>query len=516
MQPNILIVMADQLTPFALGCYGNEIARTPNFDRLAAEGVTFDAAYCSSPLCTPARYAFMTGRNVSRIGGYDNSACLATTVPTFAHYLRAAGYATCLSGKMHFVGPDQLHGFEQRLTTDVYPAGFDWTPDWSLPPGERIDRWYHNMSSVKQAGVAAITNQLAYDDEVGHCAQRALYDFARSTDRRPWCLVASFIHPHDPYATRRAYWDLYEGVDVPLPRTPRPRAADADPHSLRLQQCIALDAVRIDEDEVRNARRAYLGNVSYVDAWLGRLRATLDECAFAENTVIVALSDHGDMLGERGLWYKMSFYEWSARIPLVIHAPRRFAPRRSSAPVAQVDLAPTLMELADCAGSGVEPLDRFDGRSLAPLCRGEDQDAQAHVVGEYLAEGAVAPLLMLRKGRYKYTCCPADPEQLFDLDADPDELDDLARAPRGRDVLEEFRALARAHWDVERVHREVLADQRRRRFLDSTLRRGRRVSWDHQPARDAAAEYTRDHVDLTRFDYESRWPRAVAFEPARS
>ena len=164
---NIVIVMADQLTALALGCYGNNEVKSPHIDRLASEGVRFDSAYSSSPLCTPARYAFMTGQNISRCGGYDNAAYMPATMPTFAHYLRLMGYRTCLSGKMHFVGPDQLHGFESRVTTDVYPADFGWVPDWTNPD-DRIDLWYHNMSSVKQAGVASITNQLSYDDEVGH------------------------------------------------------------------------------------------------------------------------------------------------------------------------------------------------------------------------------------------------------------------------------------------------------------------------------------------------------------
>ena len=305
---NFLIIMADQLTPFALGCYGNSQVKSPHIDRLAGDGVIFDAAYCNSPLCTPARYAFMTGRYVSRYGGYDNAAYLPGNLPTFAHYLRAMGYRTCLSGKMHFVGADQLHGFEERLTTDIYPADFGWVPDWTKPE-ERIDLWYHNMSSVKQAGVAEITNQLAYDDEVGSQAQRALYGYARSTDERPFCLVASFIHPHDPYATRQRYWSLYDGVEIDLPKVARPAAADNDPHSLRLEKAIALDAVDVSDEEIRNARRAYYGNVSYVDDWVGRLMATLEDCGLRDNTTVLFISDHGDMLGERGLWYKMSFYE---------------------------------------------------------------------------------------------------------------------------------------------------------------------------------------------------------------
>ena len=142
----------------------------------------FDAAYTNSPLCTPARYCMTTGQLPSATRGYDNAAYLASTIPTFAHYARIAGYRTVLSGKMHFVGPDQLHGFEERRTTDIYPADFGWTPDWRATD-ERIDWWYHNMESVTGAGMAEVTNQLLFDDEVGFHAVRALHDVARAEDR---------------------------------------------------------------------------------------------------------------------------------------------------------------------------------------------------------------------------------------------------------------------------------------------------------------------------------------------
>ena len=187
--------MADQLTAMALNCYGNAEVISPNIDKLGQRGTVYLNAYSSSPLCTPARYAFMTGQNISQCGGYDNAAYMPSTMPTFAHYLRMMGYRTCLSGKMHFVGSDQLHGFEERVTTDVYPADFGWMPDWANAD-ERIDLWYHNMSSVKQAGVASITNQLAYDDEVGATSMRAIYDHARS------CLLYTSPSPRDLSTSR--------------------------------------------------------------------------------------------------------------------------------------------------------------------------------------------------------------------------------------------------------------------------------------------------------------------------
>ena len=380
-------------------------------------------------------------------------------------------------------------------------------PDWTRPD-ERIDLWYHNMSSVKQAGVAAVTNQLAYDDEVGAQAMRAIYDHARSEDDRPLCLVTSFIHPHDPYVTRQKYWDLYADVEIPLPTVPRPAAGRRDAHNKRLEQVIALDAVDISDEEIIDARRAYYGNVSYIDEWLGRLQSTLEECGMAQNTTILFTSDHGDMLGEFGLWYKMSFREWSCRIPMILYRPGRFAARRVEQPVAQVDVLPTLVDIAH-EGTGAQkpqPIDPLQGRSLLALCDGDAGHDPNACVSEYLAEGAGAPMLMIRRGQYKYISCITDPDQLFDLKADPDECVNLAQVDPG-DTLAGFRQAAADYWDAEALQQTVIRDQQRRRAVHAALRIGRYQSWDFNPKRDASEEYTRSHRDLTRFDMTSRFPR---------
>src|ERR1700757_2570383 len=152
--------MADQLTASALPFHGGP-AEAPVLEQLASEGVVFDSAYCSFPLCAPSRASLLTGRLASRLGVYDSGAAVEASFPTGAHHLRNRGYATCLAGKMHIIGPDQLHGFEERLTTDVYASGLDWTPDWSLPLTERVP-WYHDMSSVFEAGPSEATLQLRY------------------------------------------------------------------------------------------------------------------------------------------------------------------------------------------------------------------------------------------------------------------------------------------------------------------------------------------------------------------
>ena len=500
-RPNVLVIMLDQLNPSALRCYGSDVALTPHIDRLAAEGVVFDAAYANSPLCTPARYCMMTGQLPSTTRGYDNAAYLASTIPTFAHYARAAGYRTVLSGKMHFVGPDQLHGFESRRTTDIYPADFGWTPDWRAPH-ERIDWWYHNMDSVTGAGVAEVTNQLLFDDEVGHQSVRALHDLARSDDDRPFLLVASFTHPHDPYVTRQQYWDRYEGVDIPLPTVSGADVLPDDPHSARLRSAVAMDRSTITDDHIRDARRAYHGNVSYCDDWTGKLLGTLDSLGLTDDTVVILLADHGDMLGERGLWYKMSFFEGSARIPLVIKAPGRFAPARVAAPVSLVDVLPTLMDLVGSEHGPVEPL---AGGSLVPWCEGSTDDRT--VVGEYMAEGSLAPIVMIRRGNLKFVHCPADPDQLFDLAADPHELVNLATDAGWSAAVAELRAEVAARWDLDALHDAVLQDQARRRFVSEALRSGQYTPWDYTVPFDGSTQYMRNHLDLNDVERLARYPR---------
>jgi len=498
-QPNILILMADQLTPGALRAYGNQVCRTPNLDALAAEGVLFESAYTNSPLCAPSRYVFMSGKLPSQIGAYDNAAELPSEVLTFGHYLRHAGYHTILSGKMHFCGADQMHGFEERLTTDIYPADFGWTPDWDQP--QVRPSWYHNMSSVSDAGTCVRTNQLDFDEEVVFAARQKLFDLARGGDKRPFCMLVSLTHPHDPYAIPEQYWNLYRDDEIDLPRVTE---APLDPHSARLRHVSDMDNSPITEQQVRNARRAYYGAVSYVDEQFGKLRATLAEVGLADDTIIMVLADHGDMLGERGLWYKMSFFEGASRIPLIVHAPQRFAPRRVAASVSLVDVLPTLVDLAH-NGAAPEYPEAIAGRSLLPHLTGSV--GHDEVIGEYLGEGAIAPLVMIRRGRYKFVHSPGDPDQLYDLADDRDELINLTDAPAMANLLGQFRAEVARRWDLLQLHAQVLASQRRRRFHYAAQQAGARQAWDFQPFQDASQRYMRNHIELDTLEAMARFPK---------
>ena len=504
-QPNFLILMVDQLTGTFWDNGPADFLQVPNLRALHKRSVNFSNTYSPSPLCTPARGSFMSGLLPSRSTVYDNAAEFPSNLPTYAHYLRHAGYYTALSGKMHFVGADQLHGFEDRLTTDIYPADFGWTPDWRVPY-ERVDWWYHNLSSVTEAGVAHTSNQLEYDDEVVYHARRTLLNIARRKNDRPFCLTASFTHPHDPYTARPKYWDLYDGVDIPDPAVGPLVADDRDPHSQRIVDAVDASRFVVTNNHVRNARRAYCANISYLDENIGILLSTLEECSFTEETVVLFVSDHGDMLGERGLWYKMNYFEGAARIPLSIAAPGKFSPRTVTMPASAMDVLPTLLDLAgiDKSVLAIKP----DGQSLVPAAMGYEESDRL-IASEYMAEGSVSTLVMLRQGPWKYIYCNADPVQLFNLDNDPNELSNLATQPEHVDTLAHFTELREARWNLETLDAQVATNQQRRILCYEALRQGRYTPWDHQPVQDASERFMRNHLDLNDVEAGNR----VAVQP---
>ncbi len=496
-KPNLLIFMVDQLNGTLFPDGPADFLHTPNLKRLAARSTRFANCYTASPLCAPARASFMSGQLPSRTRVYDNAAEFASDIPTYAHHLRRAGYQTTLSGKMHFVGPDQLHGFEQRLTTDIYPADFGWTPDYRKP-GERIDWWYHNLGSVTGAGVAEITNQYEYDDDVAFQAVQKLYDLSRGADPRPWCLTVSFTHPHDPFVARRKYWDLYEGA--PECEPPKPVAYDdMDPHSRRLMDACDWRNFVITPDHIRRARRAYFANISYIDDKIGEILAVLE--ATRQKAHIVFLSDHGEMLGDKGLWFKMTFFEGSARVPLMIAAPEMPASPVET-PVSSIDLAPTLAALAGISMDEVRPW--TEGVNLIPVANGAPRGP---VAMEYAAEGSITPMVALREGAWKYIRCPADPELLFDVANDPGETVNLAQDRRAAEILAHFRRLADARWDLAAYDAQVRESQARRWVVYQALRQGGYYPWDYQPLRAASERYMRNHMDLNVLEDQKRFPR---------
>ena len=469
---NVLLVIADQLSPRALPAYGNRVVRAPAITRLAEDGLVFEHAYCNFPLCAPSRASFMTGQLASRSAVYDNGAEFPASIPTLVHRLRAAGYRTCLAGKMHFIGPDQLHGFEERLTPDIYPAGLHWIPDWNLPTTERLP-WYHDMSSVFAAGPTGASLQRAYDTEVASRSASAIHDLANASDGRPFFLVASFSQPHDPWEATNEHWHRYDGVEIDLPRVGYIADDDVDPHTRRVREMCGAIGVEVPEPVLLNARRGHYASISWVDDVVADLVGRLDAEGVLDDTVVIFMADHGEMLGERGDWYKMSFFEPSVTVPLILHAPRHFGASRVSGSVSLLDLAPTVLELAGVTDDG-----ELDGTSLLSNLVGAGASRRA-VVSEYLAEGAIAPVVMIREANLKFIHSPADPDMLFDLERDPDELRNVAGDTARAADVERFRDEVARRWDVPALHAQIRKSQRRRQLIAAAVEHGQAPEWDY-------------------------------------
>ncbi len=500
--PNVLMIVCDQLAPHFTGPYGHPAAITPNMDRLAAEGVTFDSAYSPCPICLPARMSLMTGRYASRVGCYDNASILSADQPTLCHHLAIAGYETALSGKMHFAGPDQLHGFERRLTTDIYPSDMQWLPPrpQNLPPGDytalHTTRMVHDYLS---AGPRQWGMELNYDEEVQARAREFLRDrradFAPSVardwtraDERPFFLCVSFHHPHDPFHAPQRLWDLYEDAAIDLPEYPADVYERAPAMDQMLKAFHGLHTVDLsDRTALYNLRRAYLALTTYIDEKVGELLDTLEDCGLAEDTVVLFLSDHGDMLGERGMIQKRTFYEHSARIPLLVRAPGRFAAgSRVPEPASMLDLPATVLELAGLDPGVVEG----DGVSLAPLMEGE-RDPERAVFAEYHGEGVLMTNAMVRRGRYKLMESNGFPARLYDLENDPGEWQDLADDPAHAAVREELQVALAETFDLAALEEDVQASRERRQVIRAAKAATGAPQWDYDPPPSGATSYYR-------------------------
>ena len=493
-KPNIVVFMMDQLSALALPFAGaGGPAKAPAMAKMARDGVVFENAYCNYPLCAPARFAFMSGQLPSQIGAYDNAAEFQASVPTFAHYLRKAGYYTCLAGKMHFIGPDQLHGFEERLTTDIYPADFGWTPSWARQrdrvAGKTMptEGGVSGIETVTDAGPVARSLQLDYDEEVAYRATQKIFDLARRPDGRPFLLVVSFTQPHDPFVVTREFWDLYSDGEIPAPTVAANHPALRDVHAERLNGIYNFDAANRDAELVRRARRGYYGMIAYVDRKIGELNAALESAGLGDSVKFIC-SDHGEMLGERGMWFKKTFYEPSMRVPIIAHWPSHFEPRRVATPVSLVDLLPTFVELA--GGSEASLIEPIQGRSLGSLLRGESE-IRDPVFGEHFDGGITAPRFMVRKGDYKLTLSAEFPAQFYDLANDPLELNNRAGDPALSTVERDLASAAAVTWNFDELARAIEASQRRRRFLIDALGAGKHTYWDYVPPSDSGPRYVR-------------------------
>jgi choline-sulfatase len=482
--PNILVIMVDQMTPFLAGTYGNKTVKTPNLDALAERGTRFDAAYTPCPICVPARAALMTGRHVSRIDCNDNGDSFSALTPTFAHYLTNAGYDVTLSGKMHFVGPDQLHGFRQRLTTDVYPSSYDWSYDPKEAEGEVLAFDFYKQYLAENIG-PGWSLELQFDEETHY---RSL-EYLRGKQHKPFTLVTSYTSPHPPFVAPQKYWDLYDDVDIAIPEYPDEMEAtySAMDHALCFWHGTDrhADAIR-DPENLRKMRRGYHALYSYIDDKIGELVNVLEEEGLRDNTVIVFCADHGDMVGEKGMIQKRSFYDYSARIPLIVDAPFLDGKSTVAEPVSLIDIMPTLLDLAEIKENKRLPI---EGKSLLPLILGEPQPDRV-AIAEYHAEGVFRACFMLRHKNYKYIYIDGSEHQLFDIESDPGEWKNLCGNPEYSNVESSMKQTIEAEFDIAAISPRVDEKLEMKRIVQAAMHINE-THWDYQPFFDASQQYVR-------------------------
>jgi len=447
---NILLIMSDQHAPNILGCYGDDWVRTPNLDRLAAEGMRFTNAYCPSPLCVPSRMSFMTGRTPTRNQVWTNEGILSPGIPTWAHAVATAGYETTLVGRMHFLGPDQRHGFMERLVGERQ-CRFPGVPELGGPRYTRLPNATAGQKrhSFEYAGRGHSFYQ-RYDTDVTDATCTFLHDQAKSDT--PFAAVTGFLLPHCPYIGPKEAFDYY------FERVPTTPVVEGEPDCVRaLYQWRDLDPPAT-EHQLRVARAAYYAMIEYMDANIGRILNTLDETGLTDNTLVIYCSDHGEMLGEHKLWSKKCFYEQSARVPLIARLPG-VTPTESQcdALCSLLDAAPTFAELA-----GAESMDT-DGESLLPLFQGES--GSGRIVSSEVADmnGGSFEWLgkMVRKDDWKlwqhHRTADDKPfaPALFNLANDPNEIRNLADQAELAPLRDELMAHLQHNWNPSAVAAEV-------------------------------------------------------------
>lgn len=448
---NLLFILSDEHKRDILGCHGNRIVRTPNLDALAARGSLFEQAYTPSPLCMPARASLATGRHVFEHRCWCNAHPYHGKPRSWGHDLIDNGHEVVSIGKLHFRSAEDSNGFSEEIQPLHAPHGKgDLRGLIRRPPAPRGQA----KAMAENAG-RGVSGYARYDQRTADLACEWL-EARRSNTGKPWVLFLGFCQPHFPLMAEPEFYDLYARADIPLPfaygREERPR----HPVLEAMAKCINYDDY-FDAERIRVALTAYYGMVTSLDTRIGRVLRSLERCGLTESTRIIYTSDHGDNLGDRGFWGKSVMYEESVAVPLIMAGPGVPAGRRIATPATLLDVYPTVLE-------GVAGVSRTDprmtalpGASLFALAAGE-QPARP-VVSEYHAFGAINGITMLRLGSYKYVHYVGHPAQLFDLDADPREVNDLAGDPGHAAVVREAEARLRTILNPEAVEAQSFADQ---------------------------------------------------------
>jgi choline-sulfatase len=434
-RPNILVIMSDEHNPRVAGCYGNRLARTPNLDRLAAGGVTFENAYTNSPLCVPSRLAFTAGKYIHRISAWNNDCMLPSDeYPSLPRTLNGAGYESFLCGKQHY---DSTHryGFAE-IGGNMNDAAHRGRGGRRMADDERV-----NVDAGKtrfadfHAGEESST--MNHDRRV----TSGVLDFLSRRQRadKPFFLFAGYLAPHFPITAPERYWRNYRGR-IGMPEIPAGFLDDLPLNYKHLRRGFGL--VEQPADVVRRGRELYYALTEWADDQIGQVLAALDRSPFARDTVVVYTSDHGENMGEHGLWWKNCMYEQASHIPLIVHWPGRWkGGQRRVGACSMVDVVRTIAEVG-----GARAPEDWNGQSLAGLLDDPAARWRDMAVSQYYAHNIASGYAMLRAGEWKYVFHSAPDErhpaerELYNLKGDSAELRNLARDPVHRPRMERLHA----------------------------------------------------------------------------
>lgn len=453
-RPNILYIMSDQHAARVMGCAGDSAADTPNLDRLAQSGIRFSRAYCPSPVCLPSRMSMLTGQRPYEQECWTNDDILDSGRPTWLHGLGAAGYRPVLAGRMHSLGPDQLRGYADRLIGDHSPA---WPGVARKSLGALAKTSGPFVESIIRSGSGQNSYQVMDTDVLG-ASVAFLKDHAASGTQDPFCLTASFMLPHPPYV---ADVDDFAAVkdSVRPPKHPDP-PANEHPWISQWREAKGLETVT--KDDVHRARCGYYGLVRQLDRFVGTLLETLEEIDATENTLVIYVSDHGDHLGERGLFWKHTFFEESVKVPLILSWPAVIPAGQTCAdPVETGGLGNTILSLVGARTLPNATMKSFADK-IGPGSKDQKTDDPHPIFIEYCtddlpawAEGFAVQQRAVILANYKFVYAHGFPDQLYDLESDPDELSNIAKCKVQADRVTRMRNLVLGDWNPESVAAKI-------------------------------------------------------------
>ncbi len=453
---NLLIICSDEHRKDALGAAGHLHVKTPHLDALAGRGTIFENAYSPSPICVPARAAMATGDHVHRIGAWDSAAPYAGGRESWMHRLRRAGVEVVSIGKLHFRSTDDDNGFSEEILPMHVVGGVGWAigllredpPDYDAAA---------ELSRDVGTGSSSYTD---YDLAITDAAEVWLRQQASA--KQPWAGFISLVSPHYPLIAPAEYYQLYDPDTVDLPVAYQPGSRPDHPELNNIANFFDYDRY-FNQQSMREARVAYYGLTSFMDNCVGRVLDTLEKTGQADNTVVLYVSDHGDMLGDHGLWTKQVMYEASAGVPMILAGPGVPEGRCVKTCSSLLDIAATATDVTGITADDLSAA--LPGKSLRALANCPD-DMDRTVLSEYHDGGSSTGTFMIRWDRWKYVYYVGYPSQLFDLDNDPDELDDLLghadASPEIQQVCQEAEHRLRAICNPEEVDKLCFSDQKRR------------------------------------------------------